>query len=168
MANRNIRTIVKLSFIAIIISALFISCSSTKPAVKLNAGDIKDMVNNKNFVFIANRVNPLRGRSRQLTTQYDVRVKNDSLQSFLPYFGRAYQAPMDPSEGGIQFTSTNFSYEVTENKGWDVIIKPHDYNEVQQFLFKIFENGNATLNVTSTNRDPITFNGYVEKLNNEE
>ncbi len=148
---------------AIIFSLFFIGCSSTKPAVKLNADDIQGMINNKNFVFIADRVNPLRGRSRQLTSEYDVTIKNDSLVSFLPYFGRAYQAPMDPSKGGIQFTSTNFSYEVNKNKSWSVLIRPNDYHEVQQLAFSIFDNGSATLFVTNLNKDPITFNGYIKR-----
>jgi len=114
-------------------------------------------------------VNPLRGRSRTLTSEYDVKINNDSLVSYLPYFGRAYQAPMDPSQGGIQFTSTSFSYEVNANgkNGWDVIIKPKDYQDVQQLSFTIFDNGSATLNVVSTQKDPISFNGNVEPIKNK-
>ena len=141
----------------------FISCSSTKPVASLSESDVREMVNSKDFVFVADRVNPLRGRSRQLTSQYDVRVKNDSLTSYLPYFGRAHVAPMDPSQGGIQFTSTDFSYNTNQGNGWTIIIKPNDHNDVQQMVFNIFENGTATLSVTSTNRDPISFNGYVKK-----
>jgi hypothetical protein len=95
-----------------------------------------------------------------------VTVKKDSLESFLPYFGRAYQAPMDPSKGGIQFTSTDFSYNVETkgDNGWDVIIKPGNYNEVQEMRFSIFGNGSASLNVTSTHRDPISFTGHIERI----
>jgi len=162
-ATKNIQSVFRLAVAAIVFSLFFISCSSTKQAAKLNADDVKNMVHNKNFIFIADRVNPLRGRSRELTSEYDVSVKNDSLVSYLPYFGRAYQAPLDPSKGGIQFTSTSFSYTVTKNKGWNVTIKPNDFNEVQQFVFTIFDNGSATLYVTNTHKDPITFSGYVEK-----
>ena len=152
-----------LALIFLFSGIFFISCSSTKSVARLTDSDIREMVNNKDFVFVANRVNPLRGRSRQLTSEYDVRVKNDSLASYLPYFGRAHSAPMDPSKGGIQFTSTNFSYDMSQNNGWNVIIKPNDYNDVQQLAFTIFENGTATLNVTSLQRDPISFYGYVKR-----
>jgi hypothetical protein len=72
---------------------------------------------------------------------------------------------MDPSKGGIQFTSTNFSYSVTSNKkdSWIVNITPKDYQAVQQLTFTIFGNGNASLNVTSTSRDPISFSGRIRK-----
>lgn len=147
----------------IFLSLLLVNCSSTKPGGPLTSTEVNDMINNKSFVFVAERVNPLRGASRNLTTSYDVRIHNDSLQCYLPYFGRAYVAPMDPSRGALDFTSTNFSYQVNEGKGWDVIIKPNDYNQVQQLSFTIFSNGSATLHVISTQRDAISFTGYVKK-----
>jgi hypothetical protein len=69
------------------------------------------------------------------------------------------------SEGGIHFTSTNFEYKVTERKkgGWDIVIKPKDVQAVQEFNFSIFDSGSASLQVNSTNRQPISFNGYVSE-----
>jgi hypothetical protein len=167
MEAKYSHSVLKFTAIAIVLSLVFFQCSSSKKSAELNADDITGMVKDKDFTFIADRVNPLRGRSRQLTSEYDVTIKSDSLVSYLPYFGRAYQAPINPSEGGIHFTSTDFSYEVNANKnnGWDVLIKPKDYREVQQFSFRIFENGSATLQVISTSKDPISFNGRVEKNN---
>lgn len=173
MNTKHVQSILKFSAIVLILTLFFIQCSTSKKTlninVKLNADDVKNMVDNRSFIFIPNRVYPLRGKSHILTTEYDVTLKNDSLVSYLPYFGRAYQAPLNPTEGGIQFTSTNFSYVVNPNnkKGWDVIIKPKDFQEVQQFYFRIFENGIATLNVISTYKDPISFNGYLMKVNGE-
>lgn len=158
-------------FILYVLSAFLLSfvlsqCSSSKKTVKLSSDDIKDMVNSSQFVFVAERVTPLRGRTRFLTTSYDVMVKKDSLTCFLPFFGRAFQAPIDPSKGGIQFTSTNFSYNVNPKKTnqWDVTIKPNDNTDVQQLNFNIFDNGIANLNVANTHRDPISFSGHIEKI----
>ncbi len=165
MKSTNRWLFLKLSALMLLVSMSLVHCSSSKKSVALTGDDVSNMVNNKNFVFVAEQVNPLRGRTRQLTSEYDVALKNDSLVSYLPYFGRAYQAPMDPSQGGIQFTSTKFSYAANPNKkgAWIVNIIPKDYQDVQQFTFTIFENGNATLNVTNTNRDPISFNGRIRK-----
>lgn len=146
---------------------LFSQCSSSKKVVKLNSDEVKNMVNSSQFVFVADRVTPLRGRTRFLTSYYDVVVKKDSLTSFLPFFGHAFQAPMDPSKGGIQFTSTNFTYNVTtknSNNEWDIIIKPKDYADVQQLYFNIFDNGTANLNIVNTHRDPISFSGHIKKI----
>ncbi len=136
---------------------------SNKDKEQQKAAAVKNMVDTKNFVFKAQSMTPMRGRNRQLTSEYDLKIFNDSLISFLPYFGRAYTAPVNPSEGGLQFTSTDFQYQATARKkgGWEITIQPKDHRDVRQLLLNVFESGNATLQVISNNRDPIFFNGYV-------
>lgn len=166
MKIRQIHTFIKLFSAGLLLSFALHQCTATKNIEKLTSTDIKNMIDSSQFVFNAERVNPMRGRTRYLTSSYDVTLKKDTLESFLPYFGRAYQAPMDPSKGGIQFTSTNFSY-IVQNKGndkWDVSIKPNDNQDVQEMQFNIFGNGSATLNVLSTHKDPISFTGNIERI----
>lgn len=166
MKTKRIFNFIKLSILGVLTSFMLSQCSATKNIEKLTSGDIKSMIDSSRFVFNADRVNPLRGRTRYLTSSYDVTVKKDTVESFLPYFGRAYQAPMDPSKGGIQFTSTDFSYRVESNSDdkWDVIIKPNDNRDVQEMRFSIFGNGSASLNVISTHRDPISFSGNITRI----
>ncbi|NII25406.1 DUF4251 domain-containing protein [Pseudoflavitalea sp. X16] len=133
---------------------------SNKKAEK--AAEVKAMVEAQRYIFKPQTANPMRGRTMQLTSEYTVKVSKDTIVSDLPYFGRAFTAPIDPSKGGIQFNSTNFDYKLeTIKKRWQVTIKPTDAGDVQQFFLTIFNNGSATLQVTSTNRTPISFNGYV-------
>jgi hypothetical protein len=125
---------------------------------------IKNLVDSQNYVFIAQSASPMSGRVRQLSPDYDLRVTKSSIVSYLPYFGRAYTAPIDPTQGGIQFTSRNFEYTAKprDKGGWDVLIKPKDYRDVQQMSLSISSTGYATLQVTSANRQPISFNGYIK------
>ncbi len=170
MKTTKYQPFLKFFFLGIFISitsTVFLSCSSSKKAEKLNVEDIRSMINAQRFTFVAERVNPLRGSSRILTSNYDVKVKKDTIICYLPYFGRAYQAPIDPSKGGIDFKSFNYTYNVTlkNNDEWQVYIDPKDYTDVQQLYFQIFGNGTATLNIISTNRDAISFYGHIEKIN---
>ncbi|WP_315821222.1 DUF4251 domain-containing protein [Paraflavitalea speifideaquila] len=126
------------------------------------AAEVQAMIDAQRYIFKPQSANPMRGRTVQLTTEYSVKVSKDTIVSDLPYFGRAFTAPIDPTRGGIQFNSTKFDYKVeTIKKGWQVTIKPTDVSDVQQFFLTIFNNGSATLQVTSNNRTPISFNGYV-------
>ncbi|MDO6430720.1 DUF4251 domain-containing protein [Flavitalea sp. BT771] len=127
------------------------------------AAAIKSLVDSQTFVFAAQTALPMSGRTRQLTSDYDLRVTKSSVISYLPYFGRAYQAPLDPSKGGIQFTSKDFEYTATPGKkgGWTILVKPRDYRDVQQMTLSISDDGYGTLQVISTNRQPISFNGYI-------
>lgn len=124
---------------------------------------VKDMLDSRQYIFVAQSVNPLGARFQQLTSEYDVRVLGDSVISFLPYFGRAYSPPADPSRAGIQFTSTNFEYrqQARRRGGWNITILPKDAGDVRQMHLTVSESGNATLQVVSNNRQPISFNGYI-------
>jgi hypothetical protein len=126
---------------------------------------MRDLIESQNYVFKAQTVLPMRGRTRQLTTDYDLAVSPDTLQAYLPYFGRAYSAPMDPSKGGIRFTSVKFDYTQTARKkgGWSILIKPKDVEEIQQLVLSVSNSGYGTLQVISTQRDPISFTGYIAK-----
>jgi hypothetical protein len=126
---------------------------------------IQKMIESKNFVFKAQTVLPQRGSVRQLTSDYDLRLLGDSVVSFLPFFGRAYVAPIGSSEGGIKFTSTDFSYVIkNKKKGWDITILPKDTRDVRQLFLNVTESGYARLQVISNNRDGIAYNGYIEAL----
>jgi hypothetical protein len=126
-------------------------------------GQVRSFVESKEFTFKARTVMPMSGGSRQLTTDYDVRLLGDSIISYLPYFGRAYTATYGTESGGVEFTSTQFEYKAKARKkgGWDITIKPKDVKEVQELDFTVSDDGSASLRVTSTNRQPISFYGNV-------
>jgi len=127
---------------------------------------IKQLVESQNYDFIAQSAMPMGGRTRQLTPDYDFKVTKTKITAYLPYFGRAYTAPMDPTQGGINFSITAFNYTATPRKkgGWDISIKPGDAKDVQQLFLSISETGYATLQVTSTNRQAISFSGYIDAI----
>jgi hypothetical protein len=126
---------------------------------------VKSLIQTKGFVFKAQTAIPMKGGVRNLTSDYDITVSNDTLNSYLPYFGQAY-APSDPTQGPLQFTSTKFDYKAIEGKkgGWDITIIPHDTKDVRQLYLSVSRNGYGTLNVNSNNRQPITFNGYITEI----
>ena len=129
----------------------------------------KEWITEKNFVFRPQTALPMRGRAIQLTSYFDLKISKDTMISNLPYYGRSYSASINPSENGLNFTSTNFDYTVTPRKkgGWEVLIKPKDANNVRDMTFTIFENGSASLYVTSNNRESISFNGSITQNRNQ-
>ena len=141
---------------------LMLFISTIAQAQDLDKSVVQDFIRSREFVFKAQTVLPMTGMSRQLTSEYDVRFLGDSIVAYLPYFGRAYSAGYGEG-GGIDFTSTKFDYKVKQrrNGSWDIIIKPQDAKDVQQLNFTVSQNGYATLQVTSNNRQPISFNGYI-------
>lgn len=135
-----------------------------KKAIK--AQHIKTIIDSQNFVFKVQSATPMSGRTRNLTSDYDLTITTATITSYLPYFGRAYTAPIDPSQGGLNFTSKDFDYKAEPRKkdGWDITIKPKDYRDVQQMILTVSSSGYGTLQVTSTSRQPISFYGYVTDI----
>ncbi|MEO6671616.1 MAG: DUF4251 domain-containing protein [Ferruginibacter sp.] len=125
---------------------------------------VSEKIANKDFVFVAQSLSPMGGTLRILSSQYEVSVSADSVISYLPYFGNAQQAPSNSADAGIIFTSTEFgyNYEAAKKKSWDVNIKFRDQKNTTQFNFIIYDDGNASLNVNSLLRDPISLRGYIK------
>ena len=130
---------------------------------------VKNMVETNNFCFTADYALPMTGGSKILTSTYDLKITKDSVIAFLPYYGQAYLSPPPgETEGGIKFTTTNFSFAQKAGKkgGWQITIKPKDHDitnwrDVQEMTLDISKDGYASLAVISSNRDPISFQGDV-------
>lgn len=121
------------------------------------------MLAGHNYIFRAETALPQQGRIQQLTPEFDLTITPDTLISYLPYFGRAFVAPINPTEGGIKFTSTDFSYKDVKKKKkrWEITIEPRDAGSIQQLFLTVFDNGTASLRVNDRNRQSISFNGRV-------
>ena len=154
---------------------VLLSCSSQQYSSGTAA--VIEMLTAKTYTFVAQNVIPTedaRYNPRtmfpnasatlyQLSGGYDLRITPDSVIAYLPFFGRAYTAPVNPSEGGIKFTSTRFQYKQTlRKKMYEIEITPHDVQDVSRLFLTISASGFTTLRIQSINRTPISFNGIVE------
>lgn len=150
--------------IGIIILLVMVSCTFSKTLPE-TIQKITRKLQSKDFTIKANYAIPLRGKQFYLTSDYDLRIKNDSAVAYLPYFGVAHVAPYNSSEGGIKFAEPMIDYSMVSNKkknGWDIRfkIKAKEYN--YDFFVTIFNNGSSSFTVSSYQRDAITFNGEIK------
>ena len=147
-----------------IFSLIFVSSFFTSNAQEKDPAVIKDAVESKSYIFRATMVFPQGMNSRTLTPGYDLIISGDTVTSYLPYFGRAYTAPVGKNDGGLKFTLVKPAYTM-ENDGKKYVIKivPENKADVQELDLTVFENGRASLIVLSTNRQTISFDGHIEK-----
>jgi hypothetical protein len=140
--------------------------NSKKDKQAKKEAEIKSLIDSQKYVFKAQTVFPLGARSRQLTTDYDVTVSKEAVVSYLPYFGRAYSATPGSSSGGIDFTSKQFEYSVSETKkgDWEIVIKPKDTKVARELNLSVFKNGSATLQVNSDDKQNISYSGNIVPL----
>ena len=150
-------------FILTLVAAASIPAAAQSKKDSIKAAAITAMINSQQYSFKAQSASPMGGRLRQLTSNYELQVTKETIVSDLPYFGRAYSAPIGSSGGGFQFTSKDFDYLLANKKkgGWDINIKFKDAGDAKQMQLSIFDNGTASLQVISNNRQSISFNGYI-------
>jgi hypothetical protein len=129
---------------------------------EVNEDSIKKHIEEKSFVFVAQTALPMKQKSIYLNSSYDVKIVNDSVIAYLPYFGEAHTAMFSTEESGIKFTSTDYKYEMKQTKsGWSITIKPKDVINSVELRFNISKSGSTMLRVSDYRRDPITFRGYI-------
>lgn len=161
------KTLIKICFgLAIVASITQTGLAQDKKAEKLAA--VKQLIESKNYIFKAEFMYPMGGAQQYLTSDYDLKVAQDTLVSYLPYFGVVYfnAAYNNSADAGIQFTSTRFDYKLEEKKkgGYVVYIKPKDNKNTQQMILDVSANGGAGLTVQSVNRQMIRFTGYIKEV----
>lgn len=143
-------------------------CGSARTAAEKEklAWEVREAVEGASFTFDATYVYPTSYKPLYLSPYYDVVVTPDTIKAYLPYYGRAYRAPMDPREGGFQFTSSDFTYRYApgSHKGsWMVKMTILDLDRPVTFSFDIWENGSSRLMVNDFNRQPIWFQGDISR-----
>jgi hypothetical protein len=148
----------------IALSVLFLlSCTSTK-SLKETDEKVTRMVNDRNYEIRMSYANPVRLSQVALSSGYTLSIKGDSAFAYLPYYGVAYVAPMNPAEGGIKFAEPMQAYKLSENKkkdGWMIDFKVNTTECHYRFHLLIFSNGNSDVQIISSEKESINFTGEL-------
>ena len=132
------------------------------PSKGISQASVKEMVETKQFVFFFLSLTPLKGSMRTLTPGYTLKVSPDTIICDLPYVGRAFQATYGSNDGGMKFHAGKYDYTVKEKKkGWTINITPKQVSGSPRVIVSVFDNGNARVVITSTDRESITYNGVI-------
>lgn len=155
-------------FLSVIISGCSSSKSLSKEEKAAKGVVLHKAIENRDFVIEVDRMLPLNGRSRTLTSSYSVEIKGEEVKSHLPYFGRAYSIPYGGGDGLI-FESTITEYRSSFDDKGKAIIEFKARTNDDQFVFRIniFPNGSASIDVTSNNRQSISFQGTASDKQTE-
>src|SRR5690554_1448555 len=125
--------------------------------------EIRNLLKNKTYVFKPTHALPLGGGSIFLNHSYEAEIKGDTLISYLPFYGVAYRVEYGGRNSGFDFTQPIEEYNhKKDRKGYRVNFDVKNKIDHLNYSLQISEQGNATLVITSTNRQAITFYGHIE------
>ena len=158
-------------FILFLMAAVLLSgsCGVTESRAERQAREareaqaVREKINSRHFTVVVNTMLPLRGASKFLNGDYGVTVDGEKFVSFLPYFGQARSLPYGGGSG-LHFEAEVGAYSVQETRPgvYDVNIHVSTSEDTFLYMFRIYDNGNSSLQVQSRNRDQISFTGTMD------
>lgn len=122
------------------------------------------LISTQHYCFKASQAIPTGMQPVDLAThiaKLDILI--DSVNSYLPFFGRAYE-PTYNSEGGIKFETLLIDYVVekdTLKNSFNISFKTKTKEDNYQCNLSVSYSGSATLSVTSNKRAHISFYGML-------
>jgi hypothetical protein len=128
--------------------------------------EIDALIQSKDYEFVADRANPQGGRTINMTTNDNfLRFEKDTINSSMPFFGRAYSGVgYGTGGGGLDFKGVTKDYSVKNGKkSYTVKGTVNDKSDSFNVNLEVFFNGTAYLIITSNNRSPISYNGEIHK-----
>lgn len=139
-----------------------LSAQSKKEKEEQKKAIVKELIVSENYKIDVTTAYPMRGRSIPLTSPYSLEIRNDSVISHLPYFGRAYSIPYGGGNGLI-FKTLLKEYTMDMDKKGRARIKFKARNPEDQYEFNvtIYDNGSASIDVNMQNRQSINFMGNL-------
>ena len=148
--------------LALLVDIPTLSAQSKKEKKEQKKEAVKKLIESENYKIDVNTPMPMRGRSIPLTSSYSLEIRNDSVISYLPYYGRAYSIPYGGGDG-LNFKAVLKEYSMKMDKKGNAVIEfiarnPEDRYE---YRVKVFPNGSASIDVNMQNRQSISFQGEL-------
>jgi hypothetical protein len=121
------------------------------------------LINSKAFVFTAKTAFPQDAKSINLTGNANiVKFSNDWIESFMPFFGRAYSGVGYGADNGLKFEGKPKEYTTTRTKkNYEVSVTVKGENDTYHLSLSVGLQGNASLTISSNNRSTISYNGDI-------
>ena len=127
------------------------------------AAKVKAALTARNYKIGIDHMYPMKGGAKNVSYGYSVEVRNDSLISYLPYIGRAYNVPYGGGKG-LNFDAPIESYQEAQMKNgqWQIEIGLKNDEDTYHYTIKVFDNGNASIDVQPRQRERISYSGQME------
>lgn len=131
--------------------------------VAQKAGQVKEQIEARDFTIIVNQMIPFQSQSIYLNGTDGIRLKGDSIYSFLPYIGRAFSVPYGGGKG-LNFSTvvTDYAMKYGRKNAAEITFTARTPEDSYDYRITVFPNGTASINIQPQQRQPISFNGELK------
>lgn len=135
-----------------------------------NENFVKYCIDNKDLYILLESAHPLKGVVRNLSSNFSISLRGDTLNCRMPYTGSMHTAVLDPEE--INLSSENQKvtpiWGINEKKGStivQVIFLNSARRERVECTLEIFKDTRVYVGINSNDRDTISYIGTLTKRN---
>ena len=151
----------------VLMTVLLMACGTSNGLTKAEreaavTRQVQEGLDTRHYTIAVDWMRPLGGMARHVTSNYELRVNGDEVDSYLPYVGEAYRLPYGGGKGlnfkckiensSINYLTSNRSHiEFTANSGEDTY----------HFRIDVFNNGKSIIDIIAQEHDAISFDGEM-------
>lgn len=153
-------------FIFILTSLLLVSLTACHTGSRLTeeeiARQVRTSIEERHFTIAVDWMRPYGGMPQHVNSNYELKINDDELDSYLPYVGEAYHVPYGGGKGlNFKAQIRNYSATFTGNNGYIVECDVPNDEDVFYYRINIFNSGKAIIDVWARDRNPISFQGEM-------
>ena len=145
---------------------IFVSCATLQERAERKEQmkkAVAEAVSKRQLHIDITSMNTMRYGSRTVTPDFYLELKGDTVRSYLPYFGHAYQSSMMSPSQGLNFETKVKSISLTQPKKnlSRIEIDMRTDEDTYYYVVELYDSGQAYIHVRSQHRDPISFDGNL-------
>ncbi len=147
-----------------IAALLVVSCGTLTTAQReALQSAVQDSLKSRHYTINMTMMYPQRGAAENISSNWSLEVKGDTLVSYLPYIGVADYVPIGGGRG-MNFTAPISKYSSTiDPKGkTTVLMKVRNDEEQMEFHIEVQSEGQSFVDVLFQNRDRISYSGTLD------
>lgn len=140
---------------------LMAACVTLTPEEKAKLAQVVNKaLDERHYTIDIRTMTPNRGATKNVSSSWSLEVKGDTLISYLPYVGRAYNVPYGGGKG-LNFTAPIKKYQESKGKKDNrfINIEVDNENDTYNYSIEVFDNGRADIDVQPREREFISYSG---------
>lgn len=123
---------------------------------------VQEGLDTRHYTIAVDWMKPLGGMAQHVSSNYELTVNGDEVDSYLPYVGEAYRLPYGGGKG-LNFKGHIEKYSITyptSNRS-HIEFEVNSQEDSYYFRIDVFNNGKSYIDIIGRDRDAISFDGEM-------
>ena len=158
---------IALFFSTLIMALLLLACGTGNGLTKAEreaaiTRQVQEGLDTRHYTIAVDWMKPLGGMAQHVSSNYELKVNGDEVDSYLPYVGEAYRIPYGGGKGlNFKGKIENYSINYLTSNRSHIEFQVNNGEDVHHFRIDVFNNGKAIIDIIAQDRDAISFDGEM-------